>query len=244
MYKCMINNLQTIEKLYTISGNHLVCLEGKKGTGKTTVLQEFAHKHKHIIQIESFTSCDNYLSTIINALYQYYNIYKDEFGEMSFRSEFTYEELLLQKLLNICTTSKCAILLYGFANYSKEFIKFIQKSISAILRNGKNCSIFIEIDSDDSLLSSKVQAIYSFPHQEHIFFSEVESQELKKVFLDEHPNIEIKKNDLDYIVSSANKNPAIMNIIVNYLKSKKYIAFYETKYYCKPLQIGILSDIL
>ena len=46
MYSCMLKNLETIKKAYKTPGNHLICLEGKKGTGKSTVLREFStHKY-------------------------------------------------------------------------------------------------------------------------------------------------------------------------------------------------------
>lgn len=240
----MFDNLNTIKEIYARPGNHLVCLEGKKGTGKTTVLQEFVSNNDNVIQIESSADYTNYLYPMMNGLYQYSRIHKLEFKETVWHPDFTYEEGLLEQVLNICISSQSAILFFGFADYSKEFIKFIIRVISAVLRNGKNCSIFIEIDSDDSSLSSKVQSIYSFPQQEHIYFSEIESDELKSVFLSEHPNILIAERDLNYIVSSASKNPAIMNIIVNYLKSKNYITYLNGRYRCKPLQMGILSDIL
>lgn len=31
MYSCMLKNLETIKKAYKTPGNHLICLEGKKG---------------------------------------------------------------------------------------------------------------------------------------------------------------------------------------------------------------------
>ena len=48
----------------------------------------------------------------------------------------------------------------------------------------------------------------------------LEADELKSVFLSENPNLKISEKDLDYIVNSANKNPAMLNIIVNYLKGR------------------------
>lgn len=240
----MYDNLKKIEQIYYMPGNHLVCLEGKKGTGKTTVLQEFISTQKNVIQVESFDNYDNYLTPIANALYKYFHSLKCEFIEVERYRDATYEDEILEQLLKICTNSKCAILLYDFTDYSPSFIKFIQKAISAILRNGKNCSIFIEIDLDDSSIMSKISSIYSFPQLQHIRFLEVVPEELKKVFRDENPNLNISERDLDYIISSSNKNPALMNIIVNYLKANNYITYHENNYVCKPLKMGILSDIL
>lgn len=244
MYKCMLENLHTVNDIYAASGNHLICLEGKKGTGKSTVLREFASKYQNIIQVEAISNSENYLAPIINALHQHFSSIRQPFTLAAPYSDFTYEEVMLEQVLTICSASSCAIILYDFMDYSQEFSKFIHKLVSSILRKGKGCSIFVEIDSDNPSYTSKIQIIYSFPSQEHLHFDEVEVDELRAVFLAENPNIEISDKDLDYIVNSANKNPAMMNIIVNYLKGKNYIAHKNGKYLCKPLQTGILANIL
>ena len=60
MFKNMSENLKKIEQIYLMPGNHLVCLEGKKGTGKTTVLQEFFNTQENVIQVDSLDN-NNYV---------------------------------------------------------------------------------------------------------------------------------------------------------------------------------------
>lgn len=243
MYKCMLENLNAVNDAYGAPGNHLICVEGKKGTGKSTVLREFASNHKNMIQVEAISSSGNYLAPIVNALHQYFSSIKQQFTAAPY-SDFTYEEVVLEQVLTICSASSCAIILYDFVDYSQEFARFIHKLLSSVLRKGKGCSIFVEIDSDNPSYASKIQTIYSFPNQEHLYFDEVEADELRAVFLAENPNLKISDKDLDYIVNSANKNPAMMNIIVNYLKGRNYIALKNGKYSCKPLRTGTLANIL
>ena len=191
MYKYMLENLSTVNDIYNTPGNHLICLEGKKGTGKSTVLREFASKHRNVIQVDAISSSENYLAPIINALHQYFSSIKQQFTAAAPYSDFTYEEVVLEQILTICRTSSCAILLYDFVDYSQEFSKFIQKLVSSIMRIGNSCSIFVEIDSDNPSYASKIQTIYSIPDQEHLYFNEVEADELKSVFLTENPNLKI-----------------------------------------------------
>lgn len=244
MYKYMLEKLSAVNDIYDAPGNHLICLEGKKGTGKSSVLREFASKHRDVIQVEAISSNENYLAPIINALHQYFSSIKQRFTAATPYSDFTYEEVVSEQILTICRTSSCAILLYDFVDYSQEFARFIQKLVSPIMRSRNSCSIFVEIDLDNPSYASKIQTIYSIPNQEHLHFDEVEADELKSVFLSENPNLKISEKDLDYIVNSANKNPAMLNIIVNYLKGRNYIALKNGKYSCKPLQTGILANIL
>lgn len=49
MYKYMLEKLSAVNDIYDAPGNHLICLEGKKGTGKSSVLREFASKHRDVI---------------------------------------------------------------------------------------------------------------------------------------------------------------------------------------------------
>lgn len=243
MYSCMLKNLETIKKAYKTPGNHLICLEGKKGTGKSTVLREFSGSCECAIQIEANSSSENYLAPIVAGLYHYSGSIGQQFTETLY-SDFTYEEVVLEQVLNICAQSPCAIVFHDFLDYSKEFIKFIQKLISTVIRKGNNCSVLIEIDSDNPSYLSKIQTIYAFPSQEHVYFADVEPDDLKAVFLAENPNLLIADKDLIYIISSANKNPAMLNIIVNYLKGRNYITAKNGDYVCKNLQTGILSNIL
>lgn len=119
MYKYMLEKLSAVNDIYDAPGNHLICLEGKKGTGKSSVLREFASKHRDVIQVEAISSNENYLAPIINALHQYFSSIKQRFTAATPYSDFTYEEVVSEQILTICRTSSCAILLYDFVDYSQ-----------------------------------------------------------------------------------------------------------------------------
>lgn len=163
MYKYMLEKLSAVNDIYDAPGNHLICLEGKKGTGKSSVLREFASKHRDVIQVEAISSNENYLAPIINALHQYFSSIKQRFTAATPYSDFTYEEVVSEQILTICRTSSCAILLYDFVDYSQEFARFIQKLVSSIMRSGNSCSIFVEIDLDNPSYASKIQPISEYP---------------------------------------------------------------------------------
>ena len=241
----MYQKLHDIEDIfYSNSDNHLVCLEGEKGLGKSTVLQEFSAKCENVIQIQSLASHSNYLAPVVNALHKFSNTHNIQYNEIWRKADFTYEEVILEQLIKVCTKLKCAIIFYGFANYSSELIEFVSRVIFSVLRNGNNCTVFIEIDTDVPNIETKIKTIYSIPKQFHITFDKIDSENLRQVFLEEHSDIIIAENDLEYIISSSNNNPALLNIVVNYLKSNNYISFDKGNWFCKPLKIGILSDIL
>lgn len=93
MYKYMLEKLSAVNDIYDAPGNHLICLEGKKGTGKSSVLREFASKHRDVIQVEAISSNENYLAPIINALHLL----------------FGHRAVSFRKLTNHNTTTKAAI---------------------------------------------------------------------------------------------------------------------------------------
>lgn len=240
----MSNNLIRLEQLSMTQGNRVICLEGHKGCGKTTVLQEFVLSHKNVIQVEHFSNYDDYLAPLTTGIRRFSKELKLHMPPIFESTDLTYEESVLEQLLNICSEQSCVIIFHDFINYNTELISFISKSIPVILRKGINCCVVIEIDTDDASYLSMLRNIYSFPRLEHIYFPEIVSEELEKIFLEEHPNISISQEDLGYIISSANRNPALLNIIVNYLTANQYIVESGSYSICKPIQYGILADVL
>lgn len=244
MYNGMFKNLKKLQSYYmTFNENLLVCLEGKKGLGKTTVIQEFLDSVKDCIQITPDNQ-NNYLSSVTRAILQYYHKHDHKIDEILLNSDFSYEEIVLEQMLEICAEQKCCLVIHSFTKCSIELVFFLQHSISSILRNGSNCLILIEIDTDDLQNQEKLQSLYQFPKQEHILFHPVPNDELRELLFREYPSLEIDQDSLDYIIYSADKNPALMNIILNYLKSKELLLIHDGTWICQKLKVGVLSNVL
>lgn len=237
----MSDNLQNLNDIYDhFCGNRIVCLTGHKGFGKTTVLEEFLDGKKDYIQITNYDN-DNYLHPVINGIRHYYHKHDIQFNTQLLNPEFTYEEFIIEEILKICSLKKFCIVLHSFTNFPPMLVDFIKRVISVILRKGQNCLIIIEIDTDDLRNS---HTIYQFPNQEYIRFEPIDRNEMRDVILKENAPLDIDKKSLNYILDSAEQNPALLNIILNYLKSNGFLQFDGHKYICSELEVGLFSNIL
>ena len=245
MFSVMSDNFKKLVSRYEqLENSCLICLDGKKGTGKTTVIDTFIGKVNNCIVINPYKST-NYLSPYINALHQYYD--KMDVTDKKVQlinNKYTYEEAILEHILKICNTSKCCLIFNGYTKISTELIEFTQNVICAILRNSSKCMVIVEVDQDDYANINKLQYIYKIQSQEHIPFTSITDLELKEKFVEEYNNPIIDSVSLNYIIDSAENNPALFNIIINYLKHNNLLYSENGKYICNKLTVGVLADIL
>lgn len=227
-----------------------VFVTGKKGVGKTTVVQKFLNDKKNVMHISVIGKNNYMLEPLVMAINRYYML-ENSNHIFDFQNGLDIVDKITMEVLNICRKEKMILYFESVVDYGETLLDCIKKILNLLVNHHKEMQAFLILDIDTDAespiaLNKTLESIYSIsPTFLFIPFRDLEREELEIYFNEIFCNkIDISDKDLEYIISSCSRNLSRLNIIINYLKQTAVIARGEDGYVCAGITPGSLTDIL
>lgn len=227
-----------------------VFITGKKGVGKSTIVQKFLNNKKNIMHISSGGKNNYMLEPLVMAVNRYYMLESND-HIFDFQNGLNIVDRITLEILNICRKEKMILYFESVADYEDELLDCVKRILNLLVNYYKEMHTFlifdVDTDTDSPIDFNKVlESIYSIsPIFQFISFEDLKKEELviyfKEIFCNK---IDIKDKDLEYIISSCSGNLSRLNIIINYLKQTAVIARGQNGYVCTGIIPGSLANVL
>lgn len=228
-----------------------VFMTGKKGVGKSTIVKKFLNDKKNKMHVSVLGQNNYMLEPLVMAVNNYYNMSKNTSQIFDCQNGLQIVERIILEILDICKKEKMIIYFENVADYEDELLNCVKRLLDLLVNDRKEMRAFLIFDVDVDAygatgFSKVLESIYSTsPTLQFISFEDLKRSELEtyfnEIFCDK---LDIKKKDLDYIISSCSGNLSRLNIIINYLKQTKVIDRGQNGYICTGIVPGSLANVL
>lgn len=227
-----------------------VFISGKKGVGKTTVVQKFLNNKKNVMHISVMGTNNYMLEPLVMAINRYYVLENNNYI-FDFQNGLDIMDKITMEVLKICREEKMILYFESVADYGEALLNCVKKILNVLVNCHKEMQAFLILDVDTdadspTAFNKTLESIYSIsPTFQFIHFGNLERKELEIYFNEIFCNrIDISDKDLEYIISSCSGNLSCLNIIINYLKQTAVIAHEQYGYVCAGIIPGFLTDVL
>lgn len=249
----IINNIQQ-QDLYDYYEKYIdtnaIFVTGKKGLGKSFVIQKFLSGKQNIIHVSVYGKSNFSLEPVYMAINRFYLLTHQKYI-CDNSTDLDVKEKLNMEIIKICTHQKMILYFENVSDYESELFTYVKELLNLLIHHYKNLQTFLifDIDTDESsnaISGFQPDRLYSVaPTFEYISFGThnktVLSDYFREIF---HDNIKISDEDLEYIINASSGNLSCFHMIINYLKQKSIITYCESGYICSKIEPGALANIL
>ena len=220
---------------------HIVVVYGERGLGKRSCISRALSgiKGKPIYHIRPFYENRYQYNSIVQSL----NI---DTSILPSQNDLDFESNIKRIIISKFTEEPSVVYVEHFHEFDKESRDLLYELAIVLISRytEKEVSFIIEFDSD--AITGLVDPFYELvPSQtELIQFNRLSAEEITACFYNYCGNINISKENLNYIIRSSLGNIMYLNVIVNFLQGAGYICEIEGQVTCNCLPDGTLSHVL
>lgn len=238
--KINVGKLMEMKAAYeNIDSTHAFVVYGEKGLGKKVCIQRFLAKKDNVIKITPNFESQYQFESIIYAM-------KLDTAGLDSDYDLEFKEKVRKEFLSYCQKNKPIIYIVKFDEFDVSTSSLLIDLLETLLIRYSDLQTILIFEFDTDEMPQLINHFYRLPpnHIDFIHFKKLSNDEIKPYFFDAVKNIQISKDNLNYILDSSLGNIMYLNVIINFLRNKGLIHKFGSGIICDDLPQGILSNAL